>query len=1223
LVELVHAELELRLKAGETARVEEYLARFPELRQQSVAVVELAAAEQRFRLRQGSPAPVEEYLRRFPALASLLGECLAGAAPSGREAETPADAVAATVIDGATPGASGVPRAGDQANRAGRYLLEGEIACGGMGGVLRARDPELNRPLAVKVLLERHRGDPELERRFQEEAQITGQLQHPGIPPVHEVGTLADGRPFFAMKLIEGRTLAELLHERSGPGEDLPRFLDIFEAVCQTLGYAHSRGVIHRDLKPANIMVGSFGEVQVMDWGLAKVLRAPGCGEGELGRRAGSPVATVRSEAPELASQAGDVLGTPSYMAPEQARGEVERLDERCDVFGLGAVLCELLTGQPPYTGPNVQVVHDQASRAELGPAWTRLDECGAEAELVGLAKRCLAGERSARLPDAGEVAAAVGAYLSGVQQRLRTAELERAAAEVRAEEAQAKAAAERLARRRLLGLAAAVLLLVLVGGGGTWWWWQDRRETVRQVEDALTEGRGYQQAGRWPEVRAALERARGRLGGGGPVWLHARVEQAVRDADLVADLEEVQLRKADFQGGRSNEFRATEEYGNVFRRYDLDVAGLSQEDLVARIRGSAVREALLAALDDWSSLERRKGDEKKSAYLREVANDADEDDWRKQLRAALARRDVEELKRRTAEAVAQRQPAAVLFLLYDYLAAGGAIREAEAVLRRGVMDHPSDFWLNKKLGDGLQSGRPGEAEGYYRVALSLRPGSPGVWLSLGNTLHATGRWDDAIACFREAIRLDPDYAMAHNNLGAVLAVKRQYREAIASYQQALSLDARDVKFHINLGLALLATGDVEGAIGCYRKAISVDSGFSQAHGNLAQALHTQGKLPEAIASYRKAIDLDPKNALAHTNLGLALQSVGRLKEAIAIHRKAVVLDPQNPHAHAALGAALYANRQLEEAIACYRKACALDSRNPTLLNNLASCLKDTGRLDQAIGVYRQAVSLAPRSAMAHYNLGVCLNDSGQPEEAIVCYHKVLSLDPNYAEAWCNLGHILRRKGRFAEALRYLLRGHELGSPRPGWHYPSREWVLQCQRLLLLESRLPDLLAGKLQPVSEAERLEYARCCALTDRQAGAARLYAAGFEADPRLAANLEAGHRYSAACAAALAGCGKGQDAGPIDQEGRTRLRQQALNWLRADLTLWRKQLASWWPGKPAEAREALVYWRKDPNLAGVREPTHLAWLPEAERKEWEKLWAEIASMLKPVERKEAPDR
>ncbi len=162
---------------------------------------------------------------------------------------------------------------GDLPQRAGRYLVQEKIAQGGMGVVLRVRDPDFERPLAVKVLLPQTLDRAEAERRFLEEAKITAQLQHPGIPPVHERGTLEDGLPFFAMKLIQGRTLAELLEDHPpGTMPVEPRLLGIFRQVVQTMAYAHSKGILHRDLKPANVMVGAFGEVQVMDWGLAKVL---------------------------------------------------------------------------------------------------------------------------------------------------------------------------------------------------------------------------------------------------------------------------------------------------------------------------------------------------------------------------------------------------------------------------------------------------------------------------------------------------------------------------------------------------------------------------------------------------------------------------------------------------------------------------------------------------------------------------------------------------------------------------------------------------------------------------------------------------------------------------------------------------------------------------------------------------------------------------------------
>ena len=197
-----------------------------------------------------------------------------------------------------------------------RYRIDGEIARGGMGEVLKGRDPDLGRDVAIKVLRDDLSGRPEMVRRFVEEAQIGGQLQHPGIVPVYELGTFADRRPFFSMKLVKGQTLAQLLAARPSPADGLPRSLGIFEQVAQTVAYAHARGVIHRDLKPSNVMVGSFGEVQVMDWGLAKVLPRGGVADDAAAGREPdreTVIATARSSvAPDAElSRAGSVLGTP------------------------------------------------------------------------------------------------------------------------------------------------------------------------------------------------------------------------------------------------------------------------------------------------------------------------------------------------------------------------------------------------------------------------------------------------------------------------------------------------------------------------------------------------------------------------------------------------------------------------------------------------------------------------------------------------------------------------------------------------------------------------------------------------------------------------------------------------------------------------------------------------------------------------------------------------
>jgi serine/threonine-protein kinase len=367
--------------------------------------------------------------------------------------------------------ADGEPALGEAAPAfTARYRLFSEIARGGMGAVLHAHDPRLGRDLAVKVLLEEHAGNPEMLQRFLEEAQIGGQLQHPGIVPVYDIGHFNEERPFFTMKLVRGQTLAPLLSQRPSDRADLPRWLQVFEQVCQTVAYAHSKGVIHRDLKPANVMVGAFGEVQVMDWGLAKVLRP--AAEGKAGE-----VRTVRTCPGGTESQVGLVLGTPACMAPEQARGG--EVDERADVFGLGGILCEILTGQPPYVGASRTESFHLAAGGELSEAHGRLARCGADRELVLLAQDCLAPAPGDRPRNAGEVAARMAAYQAGVQERLRRTELQRAAAEARAR-------AEWRARRLTGGLAVALLLLAGLGGAAAWQGQQRRQATRHEVETLL-----------------------------------------------------------------------------------------------------------------------------------------------------------------------------------------------------------------------------------------------------------------------------------------------------------------------------------------------------------------------------------------------------------------------------------------------------------------------------------------------------------------------------------------------------------------------------------------------------------------------------------------------------------------------------------------------------------------------------------------------------------------
>jgi hypothetical protein len=354
------------------------------------------------------------------------------------------------------------------------YRLLGELARGGMGLVYRAHDPSIGRDVAIKVLHDRYRGNPSAARRFVAESQLTGRLQHPGVPPVFEVGTLADGSPFLAMKLIDGRTLDDVLNGSARPA---PAFLvAAFEHICQAVAYAHSRRIVHRDLKPANVMVGAFGEVQVMDWGLAKEL-----GDG---RAAGDGAAgsAIERELAAGSTRPGSVLGTPAYMAPEAARGEIDALGPRSDVFGLGGILCAILTGRPPFVGDTAEGTHQLAAQGRVQNCFDRLDASGADLELVALCKGCLAPERTDRPADADAVAKAVAALRAAADERARRAERDRAAAEAKA--------AEQRKRRRLRTALVLCIGFIIAGILGVDQWRKqeasDRRtaELSRQLEE-------------------------------------------------------------------------------------------------------------------------------------------------------------------------------------------------------------------------------------------------------------------------------------------------------------------------------------------------------------------------------------------------------------------------------------------------------------------------------------------------------------------------------------------------------------------------------------------------------------------------------------------------------------------------------------------------------------------------------------------------------------------
>jgi serine/threonine-protein kinase len=716
---------------------------------------------------------------------------------------------------GAAPAAAGLPEVPG-------YEVEGVLGQGGMGVVYRARHLRLNRPVALKMLLTGPYAAPAESKRFLREAEAVAALHHPNVVPLYDCGEL-DGRPYFTMELVEGGTLGQKLSGTPLPAREAAVLV---AALADAVQAAHAAGIVHRDLKPSNVLLSADGTPKVADFGLAR--RADG-GPGQ--------------------TRTGVAVGTPSYMSPCQARGDKSALGPATDIYALGAILYECLTGRPPFKAESTLETLQQVISQEPVPP-SRLN-ARVPRDLGTICLKCLEKDPTRRYPSAAALADDLRRFGRGEPIVARPPGV-------------AELAARWLRRRPSLAAALAAGVLLTSALIATVVWWNGQRAAlaataVAYAEADLSESERLRDQGDLKASAAVLQRARDRLREYVPPELRDRLATAFENLGLVERLDAIRLERARVKPPAEtlsvlatppteavNGTESGRHYAEAFREAGIGAPGDDPAEAAERVRTSPVRGALVAALDDWAACA---ADRDQLAWVLAVVQQADPDPWRDRVRDPATWDDPEALRELAGRVRLPEQSPQLLVVLGARL----RVQRINAVpfLARVAAAYPKDFWANIELGNAfLKQANAVDAAESYRLALELRPEATSIRYALGCMYLGLRRLDRCAAEFEQAIRQDPDNAWYHNRLGVCL----EWRG-----------------------------GHDDEAMAEYRESIRLDPTIGWTHHHLAVSLKRKERFEEAAAEFKEAARLFPeKRAEWKRDMWPVLLRLGRGAEALA-----------------------------------------------------------------------------------------------------------------------------------------------------------------------------------------------------------------------------------------------------------------------------------------------------------------------------------------------------